>query len=184
VVKKILGGLFIIFGAGAFVGAGRQQPDYVTGLIAIGVGAYLIYRSKKKVETVKDNRKDIPQQTEKPEKTFSFQAAGFRFKCRFPNTRFDERQFILVRSHVGDSVSLRQYEWEGKPAIALISDKYGADLGVVPATHVNKILKLAEQYTVSGKIISLERIEYRGDFYTKCDIELSCYPKNDVIDAN
>lgn len=112
-----------------------------------------------------------------PEKTFSFQAAGFRFKCRFPNTRFDERQFILVRSHVGDSVSLRQYEWEGKPAIALISDKYGADLGVVPASHVNTILKLTEKYDVIGKIIDLERIEYRKEFYTKCDIELSCFDK-------
>lgn len=38
-------------------------------------------------------------------------------------------------------------------------------------------LKLTEKYDVVGKIIDLERIEYRKEFYTKCDIELSCFDK-------
>lgn len=176
-IKKILGGLFIIAGTGALVGAGRPHPDIATGIIAIGVGVYLIYRSKKKVAPEKAEKSTTSLQTRKPVKTFSFQAAGFRFKCRFPNKRFDERQAILIRSHVGDCISLQQYEWEGKSALALISDKYGADLGVVPASHVNTILKLTEKYDVIGKIIDLERIEYRKEFYTKCDIELSCFDK-------
>lgn len=182
-VKKILGGLFIIAGTGALVGAGRPHPDIATGIIAIGIGAYLIYRSKK-VTSEKTEKNTIPSQTKKPVKTFSFQAAGFRFDCRFPNKRFRDRQAVLARCRVGDTVSLRQYEWEGKPAFALISDKCGADLGVIPAIHVNKVLALTEHYTVIGKIIALDEVEYKKDFFTTCDIELSCFDKQSSVDTN
>lgn len=183
-VKKILGGLFIIAGTGALVGAGRPHPDIATGIIAIGVGVYLIYRSKKKVASEETEKSTTSLQTRKPVKTFSFQAAGFRFDCRFPNKRFRDRQAVLARCRVGDNVSLRQYEWEGKSAFALISDKCGTDLGVIPAIHVNKVLALTEQYTVIGKIIALDEIEYKKDFFTTCDIELSCFDKQSSIDTN
>lgn len=78
---------------------------------------------------------------------------------------------------------MRQYEWEGEPAFAIISQKHDADLGVVPSIHVNKVLKLTEDYRVTGKIIGLNEIMYRGEPYTTCDIELSCYEKKSYQQA-
>lgn len=176
-VKKILGVLFIISGVSTFLGIVSPPSDPLAGIIAIGVGIFLIYRSTKKRNN-KHAIEDLNTPVVPPVKTFSFQAAGFRFDCRFPNKKFSERQAILIRSSVNDTVTLRQYEWEGKPAFALISDNLDADLGVVPAVHVNTVLKLSQEYDIHGKIISLNQIEYRGDPYTTCDIELDCYQKS------
>ena len=173
--KILIGIIFIIAGAGALLGAGRPQPDIATGLIATAIGVYLIYRSVKNTPSAHQEASFTPPGD--VVKTFSFQAVGFRFKCRFPNGRFDTRQSVLSRSHVGDIITLRQYEWEGKPAFALMSQRCNADLGSAPAGHVNTILELAEKYNVVGKIISIDHIEYRREPYITCDIELSCFSK-------
>ena len=67
--------------------------------------------------------------TRETRKNFSFKAAGFRFECKFPSKGWQQtRQDILIRSKVGDAINLRQYEWEGEPAFALISDRWRADV--------------------------------------------------------
>lgn len=171
--QKNIGILFVLSGISAFLGMGTQ-PNISTGIITTGIGVFLIYRSRKE-KTVES--KDAGIDPANPVKTFSFQVAGFRFDCRFPSGRFHNRQILTAHCRVGDAVTLRQYEWEGEPAFAIISQKHDADLGVVPAIHVNKVLELTEDYRVTGKIIALNEITYRGQHYTTCDIELSCYEK-------
>lgn len=176
-IKKIIGGLFVIAGIGALIGAGREQPDIITAIIGLGLGGYLLYHSSK-AKPVKESSSSFPSEpTIQPIKTFSFQAAGFRFDCRFPNKHFRDRQSVLARSRAGDTLELRQYKWEGKPAFALISCRHGADVGVVPANHVQTVSELLENYTVTGKIVSLNEIEYQKEYYIKCDIQLSCFEK-------
>mgnify|MGYP000009518362 FL=1 len=170
--KKIWGFLFIAAGISIMFGLSDTSPDLWMGVITIGIGLFLLYRSFKQERSVV-TVPDVP-----PLRTFSFQAAGFRFDCRFPNKKFSRRQLVLSYSNVNDTVTLRQYEWEGQVAFALISDRLGADLGVVPAIHVNTVLKLSQDCDVHGKIISLNRIEYKGDSYTACDIELDCFQKS------
>ena len=173
--KKILGILFLIAGTGALVGAGRPRPDFATGIVGVVIGLFLIYKSVQS-KPRKNNSNDMP--LEQPIKTFSFQIAGFRFNCRFPTTRFEKRQILLNYCKLGDVISLRQFEWEGESAFALINDKYGADIGVVPAEYVNTVLKLNQEYTVHGKIIELNKIQYKGESYTICSVELDCYARD------
>lgn len=180
--KKIIGVCFIISGICISLGIYGQQPDITTGIGAIGIGIYLLYRSLK-MDSKSDTNTPLSSPNKDVVKTFSFGATGFRFKCRFPNKKFNYRQAVLVRCNIGDSVKLQQYEWEGKPSFAIISEKYGADLGVVPAIHVNKVLHLINDYSIVGKIISFDKTTYRGETYTTCDIELSCYEKSTNIDT-
>ncbi len=173
--KKIFGILFIIYGISVSIGIGYPHPNIVAGLIGIGIGLYLYYSSKnapKRTHIKKEN-----ESLGTPVKTFSFRATGFRFACRFPTNRFKERQNVLIYCKLGDPISLRQFEWEGAPAFAIISNKCGADFSVVPAEHVNAVLDLTEKYIVRGKIIELERIEYRKETYTVASVELDCYEK-------
>lgn len=179
--KKIFGIIFIIIGINSFFPSGQQHPNIASGIVGLALGAYLLYSSRKNEKKQQDIPSVSEQIQEKPVKTFSFKAAGFRFECKFPSKGWQQtRQDILIRSKVGDAINLRQYEWEGEPAFALISDRWRADVGVVPAEHIKTVSMLCEEYTVVGKIISLSRIEYRKDFYTICDIQLSCYPKESL----
>ena len=114
--KKIIGVCFIISGICISLGVYGQQPDITTGIVAIGIGIYLLYRSLK-MDSKSDTNTSLSSPNKDVVKTFSFGATGFRFKCRFPNKKFNYRQAVLVRCNIGDSVKLQQYEWEGKPAL-------------------------------------------------------------------
>ena len=163
--KKTMSILLIVFGICTFP---------FGGFIMVGIGIYMIRRSKKKEQEAAARERIVID----PIKTFSFEAAGFRFNCRFPNNYLRSRQSVLARSRIGDLATLRIFEWEGTPAIAIISQKNGADLGVVPAKHVETVLELCNEFCVVGKIISMNNITYRDEEYYVCGIELSCYKKD------
>ena len=124
-------------------------------------------------------RKD---QSADPAGTYSFQAVGISYNCRFPSARFkgSARQFVLDKCRTGDPVSLKAYEWEGGPALAIMADKYETDIGVVPADQVSRIQKILQQYReVKGKIIDIRILNPDEEDYRKIrkifDVELSYY---------
>jgi len=117
-----------------------------------------------------------------PAGTYSFQAVGISFNCRFPSSRFKgrTRQFVLDKCRTGDPVSLKEYEWEGEPALAIMADKYETDIGVVPADQVTRIRKLLQDFReVKGKIIDIRILNPNTRDYMKMkkifDVELSYY---------
>lgn len=86
--------LFILSGISVFI----TEPDIITGgIISIGIGVFLIYRSRKE-KTMEPKDADIDPVD--PVKTFSFQATGFRFDCRFPSGRFHNRQILTAHCRV------------------------------------------------------------------------------------
>lgn len=113
--------------------------------------------------------------------TYSFQAVGISFNCRFPSSRFRgrTRQFVLDKCRTGDPVTLKIYEWEGAPALAIMADRYDTDIGVVPAGQVQRILPLLQQYKVKGKITDIRVLDPDEEDYQKIrkifDVELSYY---------
>ena len=60
-IKKIIGGLFVIAGIGALIGAGREQPDIITAIIGLGLGGYLLYHSSK-ANPVKESSSSFPSE--------------------------------------------------------------------------------------------------------------------------
>lgn len=117
-----------------------------------------------------------------PAGTYSFQGTGISFNCRFPSSRFKgrPRQFVLDKCRTGDPVSLKLYEWEGAPALAIMANKYETDIGVVPADKVGRIRKLMEKYReVKGKITDIRILNPDEEDYRKIrkifDVELSYY---------
>ncbi len=116
-----------------------------------------------------------------PAGTYSFRATGISFNCRFPSSRFKgrTRQFVLDKCRTGDPVTLKIYEWEGAPALAIMADKYETDIGVVPADQLRKILPILQRYKVKGKIIDIRILNPDEEDYQKIrkifDVELAYY---------
>jgi hypothetical protein len=116
-----------------------------------------------------------------PAGTYSFRATGISFNCRFPSSRFKGRirQFVLDKCRTGDPVTLKIYEWEGAPALAVMADKYETDIGVVPVDQVRKILPILQRYKVKGKIIDIRILNPDEEDYQKIrkifDVELAYY---------
>lgn len=116
-----------------------------------------------------------------PAGTYSFQAVGITHGCSFPSSRFKgrSRQFVLDKCRTGDPVSLKEYDWNGSPALAIMAEKYGTDIGVVPADQVNRIRKLRQEYEVQGRISDIRILNPDEEDYQKIrkifDVELSYY---------
>lgn len=124
--KKKLPTILLFFGFLGTIGY-LQQKEIVSAVICICiVGAGLCLRKKNKVQ----EQQQVGEITSKskPITTFSCESVGFRFPCRFPNARFTDRNTLLYKCKVGDDLTLKEYEWEGKIAYALIHNKFGADI--------------------------------------------------------
>lgn len=114
-----------------------------------------------------------------PEKTFSFSITGTRYPCKFPS-RYSERQTTISHSHVGDVVLLKEFEWEGETAFAVVNKRLRTDIGVVPKKLLSKVMALVSEYDIAGKITAINTVEIKGDSCKTCDIILDCY-KNDAL---
>lgn len=109
-----------------------------------------------------------------PEKTFSFSITGTRYPCKFPS-RYSERQTAISHSRVGDVVLLKEFEWEGEVAFAVVNKKSQTDIGVVPKKLLSKVVALSSEYDITGKITAINTVEIKGDPCQTCDIILNCY---------
>lgn len=112
-----------------------------------------------------------------PLKTFSFRVTGTTHLCRFTKHPGTDRSFVISRHKVGAPVYPYIYEWEGKPAVAIISVRDNEDLGVVPANLTKKVAELMQMYNVTGFITMIDTFEWHGEMYRGCDVTLECREK-------
>ena len=108
--------------------------------------------------------------------TFTFEVTGVTHECRF-SSMGRRRQDVMDGIHIGDKVYLKQYEWQGKPAFAVMDPKTNEDIGVAPRGCVKPLLKLVGKYSTSGMVVSKRNFEYKGDYYTGCEVRIDCMDK-------
>lgn len=73
--------------------------------------------------------------------TYFVTGTGITHDCAFPSPRFKgrSRQFVLDKCKAWEPIYLKPYTWEGRPAYAIMSQKYDTDIGVIPADKVKTI---------------------------------------------
>ena len=175
-IQIIIGALFLIVG----ISGGIQRGDMSFLAVGVAIGAGLIFwgfRSRRRTdaEPVEPVIHEVPVPRVMPiEKTFSLRVTGTTHQCRFPKRLGTERSYVIARHRVGDAVYPKLYEWEGRPAVAIMSKKEEVDVGVVPATMTMDVVKLMEAYDISGAIIAKDTFEYRGNSYNGCEVQLNC----------
>ena len=117
---------------------------------------------------------DVPKSP--PVKSKTLTVTGIRYECLYPNKGIFHRQGALRRSKLGDPVSLREYDYQGDPAIAVINDRLGCDVGVVKNNQYKKtILNTMKKYDTRGEIIDLRVFGEDEEFI--CQIRIDCYDK-------
>lgn len=170
-VRIIFGGLFII---GGF--SGLRTGGILSLLFGLVVGALLIWSGCQAIKRKLKDKEKIVDVRESAVTTFSFKPVGTRYECRI-NGYCKNRQEALALTGIGALCHLQCYEWEGKPAIMIVSDKLGQDIGVVPAKLVNKVLDLMEQYSTVVEIINKDYFKVQGEEYDGCEVKIHCMNK-------
>lgn len=67
--------------------------------------------------------------------------AGFSKKCKYKTERYYWRQDALADSKENDSVSIKKFSYQKKPAYVIINDRLGVDIGVIPAQSIIELEK-------------------------------------------
>lgn len=110
-------------------------------------------------------------------KTYTFEPTGILHDCKFTAK---SRQYAIIHSRVGNPVSLRVVEWQGEPAIAIINDKLGYDIGMAKATKdLPRLLDAYKKYDIEGTIQNIHTFEYKGEEYLGVEVMLKFYEKED-----
>jgi len=84
-------------------------------------------------------------QLEKPFKTITIKPVGITFDCMFSEF-YESRQKVLSFTGEGTNIALRQYTYNGEPAIAIINADLNSDIGVVPRDKVEMVLDFIRKY--------------------------------------
>ena len=172
-IRKIIGALFAISAVGELI-----HGQFSTAVVSLIIAALLFRKEISELIGVKSASKSIdtiPAQA--PLGTFTFQLAGVTHNCRFPDG-YLSRVTTISRSRIGDVVTLHKYEWEGRPAVAVLSPRAkNYDIGVVPADKTKKVCELMDQYNTVTKIVGIEPFEYKGDNYKDCDVMIEYYER-------
>lgn len=175
-------GTILIWGGFAALANYNDPRGYFVILMGFGCFGLGIFLKKKmkKPEPMPINLNTVPPaqpvQVRQPDMTFSFKPVGSTFDCLYSDIY--ERQEVLERSGVGDTFHLTEYEWEGKPAFALIHDGMNADFAVVPAKLVKKVKDLYDNYHIIGHITKIGEMPKRDDYIFYCEVQLYCYKDN------
>lgn len=108
-------------------------------------------------------------------KTYSFEPTGTTHDCRFGKM---SRQSALNLSKEGDCLSLKLYEWQGDPALAIMNDRINCDIGVAAkGKDLTNLLMLFQEYDSEGEILKFDKFEYRDNIYHGVDVMFSFYKK-------
>lgn len=181
-VLIVIGALFVLTGIRALTQI--TEPGALPSmLVCFAIGGALLYLGYKKIKDPPPAKEPIPEPTAPPVPssppvgTFTFEPTGTRFECCFPTKGYAARQRVLMKSKVGDPVQLRVYEWEGKPAIAVVNARIGADLGVAKKTQSSKLNNLLNDYTVTGAITKFTDFDLKGENYLSCEVKLEYFEK-------
>ena len=170
-VRIIFGVLFILSGFSAI-----QSSGVTTFLVGVAIGAYLIWSGYNARKNKQMEAEEAVRIEAEAVRTYSFKPVGTRFACKIQG-RFKERQAILNASQVGETCYLQEYEWEGRPAVMVVSEHFRQDLGVVPEGKVGEVLKLMEVYDTRVRITQKDEFEMNGRLYTGFDAQILCMPR-------
>lgn len=172
-IRIILGALMAAFGLLLL-----SVNDVILMLVFLVPGILLIYtgvrartRRKEEQAAAQAFAEELEAMGE-PAKTFTFRGTGTTRKCKFGS---GTRDGALALSKVGDVCEFRQYEWEGKPAFAIINSRTGDEIAVVPAKDVDKVQNLLANYKAVTLIKNIDVFEWHNDMYHGCEIEMRCY---------
>ena len=179
-IRMVFGALMVL--SGIFT----LSSDSKNGLMSIVFGVLFVFwgwyawTKKKALQQSQVNREIMGYAATTPAaeatETFTFEVTGVTHECRFsPKGR--QRQDVMDDIHIGDSVYLKQYEWQGKPALAVMSPKTSEDIGVAPKGCVKSILSLTGKYDASAIVVSKRYFEYHGNDYATCEVRIDCMDK-------
>lgn len=136
------------------------------------------------INKLPDSNQPVPTpQESKDLKTIKAAIVGTHYPCLWPKGIYGNRTRALSKSKLGDSVSLRVYEYEGSPAIAVINNRLGVDIGVIKQESVQRILKILHDNDVKGKITKRDSYfenndEENGELIYTCTVQLFYTKRN------
>lgn len=88
---------------------------------------------------------------------------GSDWKCQFPTDQFKKRQEVLATLAKTDQVHLKAFQSGGKTYFAVIADRAGADIGVIPSDEVEHIEKFCGK--IHGLVGKIQHIRYGSPAY-------------------
>ncbi|MDD6551018.1 MAG: hypothetical protein PUF16_04495 [Lachnospiraceae bacterium] len=84
--------------------------------------------------------------------------AGFSKKCKYKTEKYYWRQDALEDSKEGDSVSIKKFSYQKQPAYAIINNRIGVDIGVIPAKDIPEFEKrFPDLADIEGSIDLLQK---------------------------
>lgn len=113
---------------------------------------------------------------------FQVDVVGLPYACLFPSKKYHDRLSALYDSSFRDGVTIKKYMYRKQNAYAVMSDKLGADIGVIPKSSIPELEKrYGDPDGVAGRIIYLDysREDPEDDnnsepiLHWKCRIQLS-----------
>lgn len=171
-VRIVFGVMFIIGGIN-----GVRTSGIASLLIGLVIGAVLIWSGYNAVKKKQAEKENVAEIAERSVMTFSFMPVGTRFECRTPG-QFKSRQEVLAITRVGDRCALECYEWQGNPAIMVVSRRVGQDIGVVPAKLTGRVLDLMNQYDTDVEITKKDDFKIDGEEYDGCEAKIYCMERS------
>ena len=100
---------------------------------------------------------------------YSFDAVGMSHKCEVGKI---SRQKSIKESIPGDTITLKQFIFDNKRAYAVVNDRTGNDVGVVPAKSITLLEKRNEGPLdgCKGHIVDIHRILFFDDGSSTTDL--------------
>lgn len=83
---------------------------------------------------------------------------GTQYGCRFPAGKIASRdEDVCPKARKGDAITLKKYKWKKEDAYAVILDKIGADIGVLPKHRIPTLEKWEALDGLKGEISDIEK---------------------------
>lgn len=84
--------------------------------------------------------------------------AGTDYPCRFPSGKYTHRAYDTCKAaKVNDKVTLKKYDYKGETAYAVMLDKVGSDIGVIPKNRIAALEKWESLDGMTGYIDDIEK---------------------------
>ena len=96
---------------------------------------------------------------------------GTQYGCKFPiGKHLSREEDVCSKAKKGDSITLKRYTWKKENAYAVILDKVGADLGVLPRVRIPVLEKWEDLDGLKGEVWYIEKIrtedsDEENDYY-------------------
>ena len=106
-----------------------------------------------------------------PKYLYSFEPIGYTYKCKIGKI---PRQDSIDKSRKGDPVTLTVYQYKGQNAYAVVNDRTGCDIGVVPADLI-RILEKKNKVSIDGlhgKITDIFKTDDEISYLKQCTVEI------------